>query len=148
MKDLMKLMRVGASVSVSRRTLQFRAVLLCVWLRPARKSRHASKLSFRPSSSNFTNQESLMLFSYRTLLKPVSRISLQINSSCRPRPQLNRPKILGRVATMASNTAIVLADKITINEFNQLLGQYPALIKEISSTKGGMSFDSCSWKLC
>lgn len=45
---------------------------------------------------------------------------------------------------MASNTAIVSADKITINEFNHLLSQYPALIKDMSDKKGGMPFNSCS----
>ncbi|KAJ4237195.1 hypothetical protein NW759_000316 [Fusarium solani] len=76
-----------------------------------------------------------MLFSYRTLFKPVSRLNLQVSSSSRPKPQFNRPRILGRVVTMASKTAIASVDKITIDEFNQLLGQYPALIKDISSTK-------------
>ncbi|KAM0440905.1 hypothetical protein ACHAPT_000208 [Fusarium lateritium] len=37
---------------------------------------------------------------------------------------------------MASSAAIVPAGKITIDEFNQLLSQYPALIEEVSDTKG------------
>ncbi|KAF5012077.1 hypothetical protein FDECE_1851 [Fusarium decemcellulare] len=37
---------------------------------------------------------------------------------------------------MASHASIVSADKITIDEFNQLLTQYPSLIKEISDAKG------------
>ncbi|CAM1504074.1 Fc.00g016650.m01.CDS01 [Cosmosporella sp. VM-42] len=38
---------------------------------------------------------------------------------------------------MTSNSGVVAADKITSDEFNQLLSQYPALVKAISDSKGG-----------
>ncbi|KAM0564622.1 hypothetical protein ACHAPJ_000837 [Fusarium lateritium] len=37
---------------------------------------------------------------------------------------------------MASSSKIISADEITIDEFKQLLGQYPALIKNVSDAKG------------
>ena len=38
---------------------------------------------------------------------------------------------------MASNSGVVSVDKITNDQFDELLSQYPALVKSISDSKGG-----------
>jgi hypothetical protein len=39
---------------------------------------------------------------------------------------------------MTSSPSIISADKISLEEFERLLEQYPSLIKRVSDEKGGM----------
>jgi hypothetical protein len=46
--------------------------------------------------------------------------------------------ILGQVNIMTSSPSIISADKVSLEEFEILLKQYPSLIKRVSDEKGGM----------
>lgn len=46
--------------------------------------------------------------------------------------------ILGQVKIMTTSPSIISADKVSLEEFERLLKQYPYLVKRVSDEKSGM----------
>lgn len=80
----------------------------------------------------------LLLQPYRTIVEyGIRRVTFLVSSS-RTLLRIKRPfTVCNQYHRMASSPTNVSANKVSLDEFNQLLARYPSVLQRISDEKGG-----------